>query len=70
MAQLVGFILVLVLDVFRDPNGDPPNNMFRGLVFQAAMAGVSVVLSLIYNGPMLRTEAIKEREEQRALESN
>ncbi|KAI7874245.1 MFS general substrate transporter [Lichtheimia hyalospora FSU 10163] len=70
MAQLVGFILVLVLDVFRDPNGDPPNNMFRGLVFQAAMAAVSVVLSLIYNGPMLRTQAIKERENQRALESN
>ncbi|KAI9261396.1 major facilitator superfamily domain-containing protein [Phascolomyces articulosus] len=64
-AQIVGFILVLVLDKFRDPNGNPPDNMFRGLVFQASMAGISVILSLIYNGPMRRQEAhANERQEQ------
>ncbi|KAG2221072.1 hypothetical protein INT45_009730 [Circinella minor] len=60
-AQIVGFILVLVLDKFRDPTGSPPDNMFRGLVFQASMASVSVVLSLIYNGPMKRLEARREQ---------
>ncbi|KAI9321387.1 major facilitator superfamily domain-containing protein [Dichotomocladium elegans] len=69
VAQVVGFILVLILDKFRDPNGHPSENMFRGLVFQAVMASITVVLSLMYRGPMLRTEAAKEREEQRALES-
>ncbi|KAI8146481.1 major facilitator superfamily domain-containing protein [Fennellomyces sp. T-0311] len=59
-AQIVGFILVLVLDKFRDATGDPPNNMYRGLIFQAAMAGVSVIISLLYNGPMRRTEALAE----------
>ena len=39
--------------------------MFRGLVFQASMAGLSVVLSLLYNGPMKRLEAhADERREQ------
>ncbi|KAI7854900.1 major facilitator superfamily domain-containing protein [Circinella umbellata] len=60
-AQIVGFILVLVLDKFRDPTGSPPDNMFRGLVFQASMASISVVLSLIYNGPMKRLEARQEQ---------
>ena len=64
-AQIIGFILVLVLDKFRDSTGSPPNNMFSGLVFQASMAGLSVILSLLYNGPMKRLEAqADERREQ------
>lgn len=48
------------MDKFRNPNGDPPNNMFRALIFQAAIAGFCVVLAFIYNGPMLRTQAYEE----------
>ncbi|KAI8343743.1 major facilitator superfamily domain-containing protein [Chlamydoabsidia padenii] len=57
IAQVFGFILVLVMDRFRDPMGSPPNNMDRGLIFQAATSGVCVLLSFVYSGRMLRTEA-------------
>ena len=60
MAQVIGFLLVLIMDNFRDPNGNPPNNMFKALIFQAAISGVCVILCGIYNGPMRRTEAYKE----------
>ncbi|ORZ20645.1 major facilitator superfamily domain-containing protein, partial [Absidia repens] len=42
IAQVFGFILVLVMDNFRDPSGSPPNNMDRGLIFQAVTSGVCV----------------------------
>ncbi|KAI8088646.1 uncharacterized protein BX664DRAFT_249017, partial [Halteromyces radiatus] len=57
LAQAFGFILVLVMDTFRDPQGIPANNMDRGLIFQAAMSGVCVILSFLYMGRMMRTEA-------------
>ncbi|KAI8146221.1 major facilitator superfamily domain-containing protein [Fennellomyces sp. T-0311] len=60
MAQVIGFVLVLIMDNFRDPNGDPPNNMFKALIFQAAIAGVCVILCAVYNGPMRRTEAYRD----------
>ncbi|ORX62118.1 MFS general substrate transporter [Hesseltinella vesiculosa] len=61
LAQVFGFILVLVMDNFRDPAGSPPNNMSRGLIFQAATSGVCVLLAFAYSGPMLRTQAYQER---------
>lgn len=60
IAQVFGFILVLVMDRFRDPSGTPPNNMDRGLIFQAVTSGVCVVLSILYSGRMLRTEAYQQ----------
>jgi hypothetical protein len=60
IAQVFGFILVLVMDRFRDPAGAPPNNMDRGLIFQAVTSGVCVVLSVLYSGRMLRTEAYQQ----------
>ncbi|KAI9491682.1 major facilitator superfamily domain-containing protein, partial [Zychaea mexicana] len=57
IGQLIGFILVLIMDNFRDPNGNPPNNMFKALIFQAAISAVCVALCAIYCGPMKRTEA-------------
>jgi hypothetical protein len=60
IAQVFGFILVLVMDRFRDPTGSPPNNMDRGLIFQAVTSGVCVVLSILYSGRMLRTEAYQQ----------
>ncbi|KAG0169512.1 hypothetical protein DFQ28_006692 [Apophysomyces sp. BC1034] len=58
-AQLIGFILMLFMDNFRDENGTPHNNMFKGLIFQACMSGVCVLLCFVYNGPMKRSEAEK-----------
>ncbi|KAG2215195.1 hypothetical protein INT46_001471 [Mucor plumbeus] len=62
MAQLVGFILVLVMDLFRDKNGEPKDNLYKALVFQAAIAGICFFFSMIFNGPMARTEALKVQE--------
>lgn len=64
-AQVTGFILVLVMDKFRDPTGDPPNNMFKALIFQAAIAGFCVILSLVYNGPMKRSQAYQDAQQDR-----
>ncbi|KAI9307437.1 hypothetical protein BJ944DRAFT_275381 [Cunninghamella echinulata] len=63
IAQVIGFALVLVMDKFRDPRGRPANNMDRGLIFQAATSGVIVILSFIYSGKMLRTEAYAKKKE-------
>lgn len=62
MAQLVGFILVLVMDLFRDENGEPKDNLYKALIFQAAIAGICFFFSMIFNGPMARTEALKVQE--------
>ena len=48
------------MDNFRDPKGDPANNMYKALIFQAAMAGLCVVLCAVYCGPMKRSEAYRE----------
>ncbi|KAI8061460.1 hypothetical protein BC940DRAFT_279727 [Gongronella butleri] len=65
LAQAVGFVLVLVMDNFRDPKGTPANNMHRGLIFQAAMSGACVLLAFVYMGPMLRSKAYQEQLQQR-----
>ncbi|GAN06656.1 cell surface receptor major facilitator superfamily transporter transporter [Mucor ambiguus] len=62
VSQLVGFILVLVMDLFRDVNGEPKGNLYKALIFQAAIAGVCFFFSMIFNGPMARTEALKVQE--------
>ncbi|CAO0792691.1 unnamed protein product [Mucor circinelloides] len=66
VSQLVGFILVLVMDLFRDENGEPKGNLYKALVFQAAIAGVCFFFSMIFNGPMARTEALKVQEKAAA----
>ncbi|KAI8364090.1 major facilitator superfamily domain-containing protein [Blakeslea trispora] len=60
--QLVGFILGLVMDRFRDENGFPKNNMYKGLIFQAVVAGICLVFAVMFNGPMARTEAMKQQQ--------
>ncbi|CEP14743.1 hypothetical protein [Parasitella parasitica] len=62
IAQLIGFILVLVMDLFRDENGEPKDNLYKALIFQAAIAGICFVFSMLFNGPMARTEALKVQE--------
>jgi hypothetical protein len=63
ISQLIGFILVIIMDLFRDQNGIPKNNMYNALIFQAAAAGVCLLFALVFNGPMSRTEALIEQEE-------
>ncbi|KAG2182035.1 hypothetical protein INT43_006961 [Umbelopsis isabellina] len=58
--QAFGFVFVLVMDQLRDPNGTPKNNLRRGLMFQCGAAVVCTLLCLFYNGPMRRTEAVKQ----------
>lgn len=65
VSQLIGFVLVIIMDLFRDTNGVPKNNLYKALIFQAAIAGVCSLSSLVFNGPMLRTKALKEQEELR-----
>ncbi|KAI9258253.1 hypothetical protein BY458DRAFT_440986 [Sporodiniella umbellata] len=60
LGQVVGSPLVIVMDRFRDPQGTPKNNMVMALVFQAGLASVLMLLSLIFNGPMARTEAFEQ----------
>ncbi|CAO3611532.1 unnamed protein product [Mucor fragilis] len=67
VSQLVGFILVLVMDLFRDVNGEPKDNLYKALIFQAAIAGVCFFFSIIFNGPMARTEALKVQEKAAAI---
>ncbi|KAF1806907.1 major facilitator superfamily domain-containing protein [Mucor lusitanicus] len=66
VSQLIGFILVLVMDLFRDVNGEPKDNLYKALIFQAAIAGVCFFFSMIFNGPMARTEALKVQEKAAA----
>lgn len=68
LAQAIGFALVIIMDLFRDTNGVPKNNMYKALIFQAAAAGVCVLFSIVFNGPMSRTIALKEQEELRKTE--
>jgi hypothetical protein len=62
LSQVVGFVLVLVMDVFRDEQGYPKNNLYKGLIFQAIVAGVCLFFSIIFDGRMARTEALKMQE--------
>ncbi|KAI8887074.1 MFS general substrate transporter [Backusella circina FSU 941] len=69
IAQLIGFILVFIMDLFRDENGTPHNNMYNALIFQAVIAGVCALFALVFNGKMLRTEAIQEKSQKRDVEN-
>jgi hypothetical protein len=51
--------MVLIMDVFRDEQGFPKNNLYKGLIFQAIVAGVCLFFSVIFDGRMVRTEALK-----------
>ncbi|KAI8051365.1 major facilitator superfamily domain-containing protein [Gilbertella persicaria] len=62
--QLIGFILVLVIDKFRDEQGFPQNNLYKGLIFQAAIAGVCLIFAILFDGPMARSEALKQQQQQ------
>jgi hypothetical protein len=57
------------MDLFRDENGTPHNNMHKALVFQAVIAGVCALFALVFNGRMLRTEAIQEKSQKRDVEN-
>ncbi|KAI9278679.1 major facilitator superfamily domain-containing protein [Phascolomyces articulosus] len=63
-AQITGFILVVVMDLVRDPHGDPPNNLYKALIIQAAVAGVVMILAFLFHGRMARSEAIAWQKEQ------
>ncbi|KAI8140363.1 major facilitator superfamily domain-containing protein [Fennellomyces sp. T-0311] len=63
-AQVFGFLIVLMMDGVRDPHGDPPNNMRKALIIQAALAGVIMILSFAFRGRMARSEAIAWQKEQ------
>lgn len=65
IAQVIGFALVIVMDLFRDTNGVPKNNLYKALIFQAAVAGVCLLFAVVFNGPMTRSIALKEQEEIR-----
>lgn len=58
--QVFGIVIVLVMDLLRDSNGVPKDNMYRALILQAAFAGVMVLLCFTFRGRMRRTEAIEE----------
>ncbi|KAI8976000.1 major facilitator superfamily domain-containing protein [Pilobolus umbonatus] len=60
LSQLLGFIFVIIMDLFRDTHGVPKNNMHNGLVFQAIVAGLCCVISFTFNGDMKRTHALDE----------
>lgn len=57
-AQFFGFIFVIIMDSIRGgADAVPANDMTNALIFQAAMAGVVMLLSFAFNGRMLRSEA-------------
>lgn len=55
------------MDAIRSgPEANPPSNMTNALIFQAAVAGIMMVLSFIFRGRMARSEAAAW--EQRTLQ--
>lgn len=62
--QTFGFLFVLAMDLLRDPDGSPKNNMHRALILQAGLAGAMMILSLLFRGRMLRTEAIEKLKQE------
>ncbi|CAO0800032.1 unnamed protein product [Mucor circinelloides] len=72
--QTFGFLIVLVMDLLRDSEGTPKDNMYRALILQAALAGLMMLLCFAFRGRMLRTEAIEkmlqlEAENEKGAES-
>lgn len=47
------------MDLFRDENGVPKKNMYKALIFQAVIAGITFIFAMIFNGPMARSEALE-----------
>ncbi|KAI8991484.1 major facilitator superfamily domain-containing protein [Mycotypha africana] len=68
-AQFIGFVLVIIMDLFRDPYGTPKGNMYKALVFQAIIAGLCMAFALIFNGRMARSEALQQQEKSERSES-
>ncbi|KAG2207607.1 hypothetical protein INT46_005580 [Mucor plumbeus] len=58
--QTFGFLIVLVMDLLRDSEGMPKDNMYRALILQAALSGLMMLLCFAFRGRMLRTEAIEK----------
>lgn len=56
------------MDMLRDPNGSPKNNMYRALILQAGLAGLMMILSFGFRGRMLRTEAIEKLRQEESNE--
>lgn len=65
LAQFIGFVLVIIMDLFRDTKGVPKNNLYKALIFQAAVAGVCLLFAVVFNGPMTRSNVLKEQEKIR-----
>ncbi|ORE18807.1 MFS general substrate transporter [Rhizopus microsporus] len=68
LGQLTGFILVVIMDQLRDPDGNPKNNMYKALIFQASLAGVMVLFAMVFNGPMLRMRALQKEKDIKKLQ--
>ncbi|CEP19581.1 hypothetical protein [Parasitella parasitica] len=64
--QTFGFLIVLVMDLLRDSEGTPKDNMYRALILQAAVAGSMMLLCFAFRGRMLRTEAIEKMQQLEA----
>ena len=52
------------MDMVRDPQGSPPNNLYKALIIQAAIAGAVMILAFLFQGRMARSEAIAWKKEQ------
>jgi hypothetical protein len=48
------------MDLLRDSEGMPKDNMYRALILQAALSGLMMLLCFAFRGRMLRTEAIEK----------
>ncbi|KAI8373232.1 major facilitator superfamily domain-containing protein [Radiomyces spectabilis] len=62
-AQILGFLMILIMDMLRDTKGTPLNNMRNALIFQAVVAGANMLLAFAFNGRMARSEAIAKEKE-------
>ncbi|CEP18396.1 hypothetical protein [Parasitella parasitica] len=62
-AQLFGFIFVIIMDTSRNSQD---KTMTQALVFQAAVAGIIMLLAFVFHGKMARSEATAW--EQRIIE--
>lgn len=59
---------MIIMDQLRDSNGNPKNNMYKALIFQAGLAGIMVLFSMVFNGPMLRMRALQKEKDIRNLQ--
>ena len=59
---------MVIMDQLRDPDGNPKNNMYKALIFQASLAGVMVLFAMVFNGPMLRMRALQKEKDIKKLQ--